>query len=64
LISHLTALRYHHILGWLFLHGSCGLDHLNNIHALNNTPEHDMLVIQEWSLHSGDEELTAIGVGT
>jgi len=42
---------------------SIGLQLLDNIHALHHTAEHNMLVVQPAGLHSGNEELTAIGVG-
>lgn len=36
----------------------------NNIHALNNTPEDNVLAIQPGSLDSTQEELGTIGVGS
>lgn len=37
---------------------------LHDIHALNHTAEDNVLVVEPAGLHSGNEELTAVGVGT
>jgi len=42
---------------------SIGFQLLHNIHALNHTAEHDVLVVQPAGLNGSDEELAAVGVG-
>ena len=40
------------------------LDGLDNVHAVNDLTEDDVLAVQPASHHSGDEELRAVGVRT
>lgn len=62
-LSHLSALRNHHIASRLALPShSRILDLMNYIHPLHHLPKHDMLVIQEGRLDRGNEELRAIAV--
>jgi hypothetical protein len=65
--SHLTALCNCNRLHWLALwvgNRPRVLDLPDNVHALNNLSEDDVLVVQVWSAALGgdDEELGAIGV--
>ena len=46
---------------------ACGtrvLDFVDDIHTFNDLSEDDMLVVEEGSWDSGNEELTSIGVRT
>jgi hypothetical protein len=44
--------------------GSLGLDSLDNIHAINNLSEDDVLAIQPGGGNGGNEELGSIGART
>ena len=37
------------------------LNSLDNVHALDNLAENDVLAVQPWRLDSADEELAAVG---
>lgn len=44
--------------------GGSALDLTDKIHAIENLTEHNVFAVQPAGLHSGDEELGAVGVGT
>jgi hypothetical protein len=35
---------------------------VHDVHAVNDFAKYDMFVVEKWGWHSGDEELTAVGV--
>jgi hypothetical protein len=61
---HLSTLRDDDILVWLVLCCTRVLNLVNNIHTFDDLSEDDMLVVEEWSWNSGDEELTSISICT
>ena len=60
---HLTALRYHDIRGGFLPPRPGVFDFPNHIHALDDFPEDDVLVVQKRGRDGCDEELAAVGVG-
>lgn len=59
---HLSALDDCNILVW-FVSGSSGiLNHLHNVHPLNNLAEDNMFAVQKRSRRCRDKELTSICV--
>lgn len=63
-VLQLTAVSDDNLLGGLATVRADGLNSLNDVHTLNNLAEDDVLAIEPSSLHGGDEELRAVGVGT
>jgi hypothetical protein len=67
--SHFTTLRDGNILHWLTLwvrDRSRILNFADNIHAIDDPSEDDMLAVEMWSaaISRDDEELAAIGIWT
>ena len=52
------------LLGGLAGLGAKALDLLDNVHALDDLAEHDVLAIQPLGLGSAEEELASVGVGS
>lgn len=61
---HLAALYNHNILVRLVPCRSGILNHANNVHAVDNLPEHHMLAVQERRRDGRDEELATVRIGS
>lgn len=59
-----TAVSDDDLLGARSAAGANRFDGLDNLHSLDNLPEHDMLAIEMRGVHSGDEELGSVGAGS
>lgn len=60
--SHLTTLRDHYILSWLFRCSPHILDLLHRVHAVDDFAKDDMFAVEPWCWHCRNEELASVRV--
>jgi len=63
-VSTLATVFDDNLLGGFAALGAEGLDLLDNVHALDDLAEHDVLAVQPLGLGGANEELRAVGVGS
>ena len=63
-LGELTAVFNHDLLGGLAGGGTDLLDRRDDVHALGDGAEHDVLAVEPGGLHGAEEELGAVGVRT
>jgi len=63
-LRQLAAVGDHDVRGGLAALRALALDGLDDVHAIDDTAEDDVLAVQPLRLHGADEELRAVRVGT